>query len=671
MKSEGTQRLTRYYAAVCVAGFAALAAGLAAERVAFEGERLGILFLVVLVVAGELFPIRMSRGAQWGVEISTSTTFAFALLVMAGIPATMVALGGASLVAGFSARKPTLRVAFDFARYALALTAARLVLSAAGSPAEVIEQSREVGLPMIAFVLAAGLSFFTVNHLLASGAEALEKGEPLADALAGDAVFQASTTGVLLILSPVVVASAIASPLLVPLLAVLMALLHRYAATVVDNERHALHDRLTDLGNRELFSRQTDAAITAEPDRHVGVVLLDLDQFKEVNDTLGHSVGDQLLVQVARRLEDVVPAGAVAARLGGDEFAVLLPPADEASAVHAQATELLRTLGRRYQVGELVLEVGASAGLAIAPGDGDAARLLQRADVAMYAAKRDRTGVTRYNAQIDGHSPERLAMFSELREAVDRRELVVFYQPKADIHTGVVTGVEALVRWEHPRLGIVPPDEFLPLIHKAGLTRDLTLLVLEEAVAQCRRWHDAGLLLGVAVNVTDHDLTDPRFLADVARSLDDHNLSPAWLKIEITEETVMRDAVRLMGVLAILREMGIQLALDDFGTGYSSLAYLSRMRVAELKIDKSFVMGMDTSEQNRVIVKSTVDLAHSLDMRAVAEGVDSAEGWEKLRLLGCDIVQGYYLKRPVSGSELTPWLHGRCAAVAEQENLNQ
>jgi diguanylate cyclase (GGDEF)-like protein len=667
MSTNRTGRLGRYYAVVCVGGFGALAAGLVAERVAFEGERLGILFLVVLVVAGELFPIRLSRGEERrGAEIPTSTTFAFALLVMAGIPATMVALGGASLVAGFAARKPTMRVAFDFARYALALSAARLVLSLAGSPAEVIEQARQVGLPMIVFVLAAGFAFFAFNHVLASAADAIESGEPLLRCLTADAVFQASTTGVLLILSPVIVTSAVASPLLVPLLAVLMALLHRYAATMMANERHALHDGITGLANRGLFARRVDVAITVAPDLYHGVLLIDLDQFKEVNDTLGHSFGDRLLAQVGHRLVEVIPDGAVAARLGGDEFAVLFPPSTRDDAVVAGAHDLLRALGRRYDIDDLVLEAGASAGLAIGPGDGpDAATLVQRAEVAMYQSKRDRNGMTRYHPRIDGYSPERLAMFAEVREAVERHELVVFYQPKADIATGLITGVEALVRWEHPRLGLVGPDAFLPLIHQGGLTRDLTLLVLEEAMAQCRRWHEQGLLLGIAVNVTDHDLTDPRFLADVARLLEKYKLSPAWLELEITEETVMRDAVRLMGVLAILREMGIQLALDDFGTGYSSLAYLSRLRVAELKIDKSFVMGMDTSDNNRVIVKSTIDLAHSLGMRTVAEGVEDADCWEALRALGCDVVQGYYLKRPLAASELTPWLHGRCARMVD------
>jgi diguanylate cyclase (GGDEF)-like protein len=438
----------------------------------------------------------------------------------------------------------------------------------------------------------------------------------------------------------------------------LVAVLARMALTFVENStlhasrELALTDELTGLANRRLFHERLDAALGAGHDTPLAVAMVDLDRFKELNDTLGHHAGDLLLAQLGPRLQEIVGEAGLVARLGGDEFALLLPGAGLAS-----ATELARRVGTAlqtpFEIDGLEVVMDASIGAALCPDDAvDAEALLQRADVAMYQAKEARTGFQAYDPSRDRHSRERLALMAELRRALERDELVLHYQPKVDLQTGLVAGVEALVRWQHPVLGLRGPGAFLPHAEHTALMRPLTLHVLDSALRQLAAWHADGLDLHVAVNLAVQNLLDLRTPKHVADLLDRHGLPPHALTLEVTESLMLHDPQRAGEVLADLGELGVRLALDDFGTGYSSLEHLKRLPVDELKIDKSFVMTMDRDAADRAIVASTSALGHSLGLRVVAEGVESAAAGAVLAAIGCDLAQGFHFSPPVPGDQI-------------------
>ena len=436
------------------------------------------------------------------------------------------------------------------------------------------------------------------------------------------------------------------------------------------NEYQALHDALTGLPNRANVQRRIDEALAGACARGsaAAVVLLDLDRFKEVNDTLGHQNGDLLLREVAARLRTALPEDATAARFGGDEFAVVLPhvdSADDAVRVAERIVEAVRA--KSFVLRGLSLDVGASVGVALHPRDGDTADLLlQRADVAMYCAKRWQTPIVVYDREHDEYSPDRLALAAELRQAIEERQLFVVYQPKADLASGRIVGAEALVRWEHPRRGLVPPDEFVPLAERTGLIGALTSFVLECALDEVGRWRRDGYGdLTVAVNISARTLADDAFPDEVAHALARAGCPADALVLEITEGTVMAKPEEAIRVLGELRQIGVGLAVDDYGTGHSSLSYLSRLPVDELKIDRSFVGGMADSRDDEIIVRSTADLARSLGLRVVAEGVETPEVWNRLRFVGCHLAQGYYLSRPIRPAEFARWLAGHAAGRPE------
>ena len=424
--------------------------------------------------------------------------------------------------------------------------------------------------------------------------------------------------------------------------------------------QESLHDSLTGLANRTLFQTTVDeVARTSTPQSAAAVMLMDLDRFKEVNDTLGHESGDRLLIEISRRLTELFPDDAVVARLGGDEFAVVLPCVEGPAHAAALAEEVLTALDQPFAVGDLNLEIGASIGVALAPVHGtDAAMLLQRADVAMYSAKEARNGVEVYDPDRDEYSPRRLVLAAELRHAIERGQLTLHYQPKADLRTGAITGVEALLRWHHPDYGFVPPDEFIPLAEHTGLIRDLTRWVLAASIAQCGSWNRRGIHFNVAVNLSVRTLVDVGLPDEVELLLRKAGVSPSSLTLEITESSIMADPARSIGVLDRLSELGITLSIDDFGTGYSSLSYLKKLPVGEVKVDRSFVMNMISDQDDAVIVRSTIDLARNLGLRVVAEGVEDRSTWDRLSDLGCDAAQGYYLGRPMPVVQLDRWLAG-------------
>jgi len=424
-------------------------------------------------------------------------------------------------------------------------------------------------------------------------------------------------------------------------------------------KHQALTDALTGLPNRTLLYDRTGQAMR-QADRELvpaALALIDLDRFKEVNDTLGHHYGDQLLVQVGERLQAALRKVDTVARLGGDEFAVLLPRIETRDGASTVAKKLLASLRDPFVLEGLSVDVEASIGVAIYPDHGDdPEELLQRADIAMYTAKETHTGFALFDPRQDQHSPRRLALLGELRRAIEQGQLVLHYQPKVDAHTGQILGVEALARWQHPEQGLVPPDEFIPLAERTGLIGPLTHYVLDEALRQGRQWSDAGHDLSVAVNVSARRLLDLQFPHEVAALLARHQVPAERLVIELTESTIMADPVHALDILTRLNIMGVQLSIDDFGTGYSSMAYLKHLPVHELKVDRSFVSQMLQSSSDAVIVHSTIDLGRNLGLRVVAEGVENALTLQQLDLLGCHAVQGYHISRPIPPDQLASWL---------------
>jgi diguanylate cyclase (GGDEF)-like protein/PAS domain S-box-containing protein len=428
------------------------------------------------------------------------------------------------------------------------------------------------------------------------------------------------------------------------------------------NEHQALHDGLTGLPNRTLFRDRIEQAIAlARRDGgQLAVAVIDLDRFKDVNDSLGHHAGDTLLVEISERLRGVLRSSDTVARLGGDEFGVVISKPRSMSDVAVVIGKMRAALERPVTVEGLEVPAEGSIGIAMFPAHGrDVDTLIRHADAAMYRAKEEKTGYLFYDNSRSESDPARLTLVSELRRALEQRELVLYYQPKAALANGAVESVEALLRWNHPTRGLVGPDEFIPLAQQTGLIKPLTLYVLDEALRQCAAWQRDGLTLGVACNLSVRNLLDADFPTQVKRLLQKREVDPALLELEITESTMLSDPVRTKRVLDKLSAMGVTLSIDDFGTGYSSLSYLSQLPVTELKIDRSFVMNMAESDNDAVIVRSTIDLGRNLGLKVVAEGVENQQAWDELHALGCTLAQGYYLSRPVPAQELTQWLRHR------------
>ena len=428
------------------------------------------------------------------------------------------------------------------------------------------------------------------------------------------------------------------------------------------NERLALHDSLTGLPNRTLFRDRVSQGLLAA--RRGGlapaVMLMDLDRFKEINDTLGHQAGDRVLEEVARRLTAALRETDTIARLGGDEFAILLPGVRSQQAAVRVARVVQSALDEPVGVQDMALSVEASIGIALSPDHGeDVDALLRCADVAMYRAKGSGTGYAVYTPEGEEGARDRLRMAAELRRAPGKGEIEVHYQPKACLATGRVSGVEALARWRHPRLGLLGPDAFIAMAEQTGAIRRLTLDILAQSLGQCRSWSDGGYPVPVAVNLSALHLLDSELPRDVARALDRAGVAPAMLELEITEGAVMANPVRAMEVIERLRRMGVRLAIDDFGVGHSSLGQLADMPVHVLKIDRSLISDLTPGSRAAMIVGSTIELGRNLGLEVVGEGVETAEGWEELRRLGCDVAQGYLISHPVPAGEIEPILLGR------------
>ena len=429
-------------------------------------------------------------------------------------------------------------------------------------------------------------------------------------------------------------------------------------------EHEARHDALTDLPARTLFELSVADAIASDRDGVWVVMMLDLDRFKEVNDTLGHHAGDTLLIEFSHRMTALLGPNDVLARLAGDEFAILChrPTYGE---VLSMAQSVVRSGGSPVNLDGLEIVVTVSVGVAeIVAIDTDPLQPMRRADIAMYNAKWQRTGVELYRDEIDRRTPARLSMLGDLRAAIENDELDIVYQPKLDLRSGVITGVEALVRWEHQTRGVVAPTEFVRVAEDTGLIKDLTDIVLARGIDALRMFESHGLGLGLAVNLSTHDLFDQRLPDRVRHYLASNGVAPDTLTLEITESSLLVDAPRTRATIDELHAVGLRLAVDDFGTGYSSLSYLRRLPVHELKIDRSFVSGMLTDPQDEVIVRSTIDLGHNLGLRVVAEGAESEAILTRLTEFGCDVAQGFGIAQPMPADQLVKWVLDRRAAAS-------
>lgn len=426
-----------------------------------------------------------------------------------------------------------------------------------------------------------------------------------------------------------------------------------------ENLRLAFEDHLTTLPNRAMFhDRLHQALILARRNKlPLSVMLLDLDRFKYVNDTLGHPVGDLVLREIAIRLRGLLRESDTVARLGGDEFAILLPSGDvERASVVAQ--KISHALEVPIVIDEQPIDVGTSIGIVFYPQHGeDANTLLRHADISMYAAKRSHSGFAIYDQQFEEHRQDHLSLLGDLRRAIEQSELVLYYQPKWNLADGTINSVEALIRWEHPVRGNVPPSEFIPFAEQTGNIRMITRWVIDTAVRQCGDWHSAGRALKISINISARDLLDKELVPYVESTLQKHRVPPEMICMELTESALMEDPGRAQGVLHQLHALGVKLSMDDYGTGYSSLAYIKNLALDELKIDRAFISSMNTDPRNTAIVHSTIELGHSLGMIVVAEGVETALELDALKSFGCDYAQGYHVCRPVKAADLMKWLY--------------
>jgi diguanylate cyclase (GGDEF)-like protein len=445
--------------------------------------------------------------------------------------------------------------------------------------------------------------------------------------------------------------------LLVPSLARTTSRIRKHAEQI---EATATHDPVTGLANRSGLHRALASLPSSD---RTAVVLVDLDRFREVNAALGHECGDEVLRRVAQALE-ATARGAAVARVGGDEFAVVRPIASRGEAIEL-AQRIRLALESPVTLDGVPVQVTISAGVALAPDHGtELDALLQHAEIAMYAAKRDQSGVALYDAEADTSSAERLALMAELRDALQAGDLEVWFQPIVALRAAKMIGMEALVRWRHERLGMIGPDQFVPLLDHMGLLRPLHRLVLEKALASCRVWNDKGVELSVSINITARDLLDPALPDEVGDALARHGVAPRLLVLEITESTLMTDAERARRSLERLAAIGVRTAIDDFGTGYSSLAYLQRLPVHAIKLDRSFVAGMLDDPSSAAIVRTTVDLGRTLGLVVVAEGIEEEEQWQRLAELGCRFGQGYLFGRTLEPEGVVSLIEADASPVA-------
>jgi diguanylate cyclase len=625
--------------------------------------------LFVLFVLARRYPVRLA--GQRRADIDASVSFGFALLILLPLPEALALITVGSLV-------PVRRPLPGRQPERLAATARRILAFASGgwvlaSSWPVIAgwfELTPVGDPsavpwQVLLALApAALAAVGVHRLLTVVDVVTTQGVDPRTVFRQDVVGADVPAELLLVgLAPIALLVADRAMLLAPLLLLLVFGLHRSSQIVAAEQFDARHDALTGLANRRHLEERLRALVEGELDDRFALLLMDLDRFKEVNDELGHHVGDKLLAEVGRRLAGLANVD-LAARIGGDEFAFLVRRISDHASLVQVGRQLVARVSEPYVIADVRLTIGASVGIALFPDHAlDGPTLLRRADAAMYEAKRSRAGVGISSVKREGSAPGRISLLAELERGIQRDQLKLDYQPQVALGTGEVIGVESLLRWHHPEHGLIPPSLFISTVEHTDLINVLTRHVFATACADVQRWLRAGVDVHVSVNVSTRDLQDGRLPADVAAMLADHDLDPGHFTLEITEHALQSDPERAVAVLEALRELGLRLSIDDFGTGYSSLAALRRLPVDELKIDRTFVAELyEPSDQ--AIVRAIVDLAHGLGLQVVAEGVEDADAMRQLAGYGCDIAQGFHISRPLPAHLVGPWVRARREELA-------
>ena len=624
--------------------------------------------LALFLLVGELRAIPVPRGDDTTDALTVSSTFATALVLIGPLSLALVVQALAVAIDDRIHRRPVRIVLFNIGQYLLTLSAARLAFCVVADE-PLFGLTTSLTASDIPAALLAGVVYFVVNNGLVATAVALDSGRAPAQVLAEDVRFQIATSSILLGLAPVTAHAANFSVFMLPLLVLPMLGVDSNAKMSLNRQREALHDNLTGLPNREFFRRRAEKVLLTNQasGTKMAIMIFDLDHFKEINYTLGHHVGDQVLREVASRLAATVPAEVMVARLGGDEFAAVLPHISDQQDALDLAEVLVERLREPIVVDGVRMRIQASIGISLSPDHADSVpTLLKRADIALYRAKTARGDIQVYRLEIDRHTIERLSLLGDLHSGIDEAQFVLAFQPQICARTGDVVGVEALSRWMHPRHGLIAPDVFIPLAENSGLISALSRWGIESAVASLAGWRRHGHDVTMAVNVSARLLSDldlPDFIAGV---LGRHEVPASRLVVEVTESTIMADPKRASDVLGRLRELGVSLAVDDYGTGYSSLSYLRRIAVDELKIDKSFILQMGLDDNSAIIVRSTIELAHSLGLIVTAEGVEDLPTLQTLQGLGCDRLQGFYYSRPLSSLALEAWLNARRVAANDQ-----
>ncbi|HZE41984.1 MAG TPA: bifunctional diguanylate cyclase/phosphodiesterase [Stackebrandtia sp.] len=650
-----------YVAVVIATGVAAVSLTLVLTPSMWHGVNelpMSVWFLAALALAVEARPL-LPPGARFSQTAMISLSCIMALLLMWGfLPALIVQTVVAILIFGWL-RATAWRIAFNAAQFALALTAAHLVLVAFDVSSSTLSEPGNGLLPL----LLAGGAWFLTSHLLVCTVLALRMAVPWWQTFVRSFGYEALVHGALLALAPILAVAASANAWLGLLAAVPIYAVYRMAGLSTERERIALTDPLTALPNRKGFQQLVEENLVrcGESDSRLAVMVCDIDRFAAVNNSLGHDVGDRLLLELAGRFSHCLDRPLeVTARTGGDEFSFLLAEIPDVEYAHRRARCVQSALDRPVELDEVSLDVSGAIGIACYPEHGaDFDALFRHANVAMAEAKKRGSGVAVYAAEFDHHSPERLALLGDLRRALETPGMPgveLYYQPQVHLSTGEVVGVEALLRYTDPVQGEVDAGELIALAEHSAVMRILTYRVLDEAVAQLARWRADGVDLRVAVNVSVRDLHAPDFCEYIAHCLARHDVPAHSLQLEITESALMADPRRVVTTLKNLEAQGISLSLDDFGTGFSSMKHLRSLQVSEVKIDKSFVLGMREEPDAASIVKSIIELGRALGLRVVAEGVEDEATWKRLVTLGCDTGQGWFHARPMPAAALEGWL---------------
>jgi diguanylate cyclase (GGDEF)-like protein len=651
-----------YMTAISVAGSAVLAAaffGLGDLR-----NHLSLpMFWVVsgMILAGEIWRIA-TPGRSSADSLAAARSITFGAMLFWGFPVAVLVRAASVVVGGIAQRHTPHRIAFNAAQLSLSLGAAELALLALGLHPSILQpwHPNDQGSYLVIFAAAA---YFIVNYTLVAVAVSLRTRSPIKSVVQANLRYQAGASVVLFATAPLVtVAMETNEPLIVALFAFPLATIYVSAAMSVQREHQASHDELTGLVNRKLLAKRGNEALAkaTTAGSKAGFLLIDLDRstgLKQVNDTLGHAVGDRLLQVVAHRLAHSVRPGDVVARLGGDEFAVLLPTVKEPGGAREVASRLRAALAEPVRLETIVFEIQASVGFAIYPDDASSfEQLLQRSDVAMYVAKERGSGTERYNAEYDRNSADRLALLGDLRGTIQRGEIELYFQPKVRLADRQVLGMEALARWPHPRRGVLAAADFVGLAEQSHLMSELTEQVVDKALAQASRWWKAGLPVQVGVNLPARDLLSDRIVDLVGNALSRHGLPPQAMRLDINEQLLAGKAAQAASTMQALSDLGVGVSLDDFGTGYSSLAQLTGLGVTEVKLDPALIRGLPDSIDHSVTIKSLARLASSLGIRSIGEGVETEAAADALRLLGCDGAQGWYFSRPLNAAMATEWL---------------